>query len=123
MMLIDTMARADELMAIQPGAMAQLMAVILDDRNEVVLKDVRGVIENEPQVQTLAVIYGAGHLTALERSLIDDFGYEPAGTVWVPAMRADLGVLGVSPSRARMLREMVRSSIDAQLRRAKRSGR
>lgn len=123
MMLIDTLARADELMAIQPGAMAKLMIVILEDRNAVVLEDVRSVIENEPDVQTLAVIYGAGHLASLERSLIDEFGYEPVGTIWVAAMRADLGVLGVSPSRARMLRDLVRSSIDAQLRRAKRSSR
>lgn len=118
MVLIDTLVRADELMAIQPGAMAKLMDVILEDRNRVVLDEVEQVIEHEPAVRSLGVIYGAGHLAALERALVDELGYEPSGTVWVTAMRADLESVGVSPRQAHRLRSMVRRSLDAQLRRA-----
>jgi general secretion pathway protein G len=116
--MVEVLSRADDMLAAQGGQMAALFDVILHDRNAVVLADLKKVIETEPDVKSIAIIYGAGHLPDLQNHLRDDLGYTPAGDTWRPAITLDLKKAGIAPAEARMLREMLRRSIDMELKKS-----
>jgi|SRR5690606_5073024 len=100
--------------------MGAMMRIIVDERNEIVLDDVERIVREEPGVRTLGIIYGAGHLPHLEQRLTADLGYEPAGERWLTAMIVDAGAAGVPPSQLRQMRQMIRRSMEAQLKRPRR---
>jgi len=119
LMMLEMLGRADELMEAQGSAMMgvggeQLMKVLIDDRNEVVLVDLDKVIKDEPNVTSIAVFYGAGHLAKLEKSLIER-GYAIGGTTWHTAISIDLKQLPGGAAGSNAIREMIRKQIDAQL--------
>ena len=114
--MLEVLSRADELLAASGEELAGLMDVILKDRNTVVLADLKKVVESEPDVKTIAVIYGAGHLVDLEQRLREDLGYAPAGDTWNAAITLDLRKAGMTPRDARMIRDLLRRTIDGQLR-------
>ena len=119
LMIMEMLAIADEtfMAASMPGGEA-LLKVIIDDRNQKVIDDLTEVIAREPDVRTLAVIYGAGHMPDLERRLEAQLGYAPVGeTTWVDSMRLNLRRAGIAPSE----RAMIRASIARQLEAARRS--
>lgn len=112
-MMIEMLGRADELMAAQAGA--KLKTVIVEERNEVVMSDLRRILETEPGVRSIAIIYGAGHLADLEKRLAAETGYEPVATEWRPAITVDLKATGMSPAQVKQVREMIGRQLDAQL--------
>lgn len=117
--LLEVLSRADEMLASTGGGeLGALFEVILKDRNAVVLADLKNVVEFEPDVKTVAVIYGAGHLPDLQKRLEADLGYTPAGDRWNAAITLDLKQAGISPSEARMFRGLLSRSVDRQLNRA-----
>ncbi len=118
-MLVDVLARAEELLPAQENMLGPLMSVILDERNKVVLEDLRLVLQNEPDTRSIGIIYGAGHLSGIEKSLTEDLGYEAVGERWVPAITADLAKAGMNARQAKRIREMFKRQIDAQLRRGR----
>lgn len=122
LMLVDMLSQAEEILAMQLGGMAELMDVLLNDRNDVVVADMKRVLAEEPGVRTLAVIYGGGHLPGVERALLDEMGYQRAGASWVPAITVDLQSAGYSPAEARMMRTMLKQMLERQLRAAQRAG-
>ncbi|MEX2218710.1 MAG: hypothetical protein WD749_08110 [Phycisphaerales bacterium] len=116
LMMIEMLGRADELIKLRlPGGMEGMMAVILEDRNKVLVDDIRRIIEREPGIRTVGAIYGAGHLPGVERSLVADLGYRPAGDRWLVAMEVDADRDGVSPSQLVATRRMVGQMIQTQL--------
>jgi len=116
--MADILTRADDLLMSQPGAMGELMAVILDERNDVVVNDLAEIIDNDPDIKTVAVIYGAGHLEGIERALVEDLGYRPTGDQWFDAIVADPAAEGVDPGFVKSLRSFMSMSIETQLRAA-----
>ncbi|MFN0131650.1 MAG: type II secretion system protein GspG [Phycisphaerales bacterium] len=117
--MIETIGRADALFAGLGGEMGALMEVIVVDRNTAVLTDLRAIIENEPGVKSVAIIYGGGHLPDLERRLVREFGYSPAGDEWRTAMRVDAKAAGLTPGQLTATRKMIGSMLEAQTKRAK----
>ncbi len=115
LVLVETLARADEILESAPGEMGAMMGVIIHERNRVLLDDLRAVIEHEPGVRTIGIIYGAGHLADVQQRLVEEFGYVEAGEEWVPAIEVDLDAAGVPPARARQLRAMLKRTFDQQL--------
>lgn len=114
-MLAETLLHAEDLLAIQPGPLADVMKVIVEDRNAAVVRDLRAVIDDEPQHRTVAVFYGAGHFGDLERRIEEDLGYRYVSTLWVPAMTIDLEEAGLSPAQVRFSRKMIGDMIQAQV--------
>lgn len=114
-MLVETLPRSEELLSKNNPIMGNLMEVILDQRNDIVMRDLEEVITNEPEVRTLALIYGAGHLADIERRLMADLGYRHVSTVWVNAMDSDLSTLGLGPAEAKVIRNGMRASIELQI--------
>lgn len=115
-MLIELLQNADDVIAAVPGEMAAMMDVLIHDRNDVVIADLKRVIEHEPEVDEIAIIYGAGHLPDLQRRIIDELGYRPGKDAWNPAIRVDLNELGMSAEEVARLRSLIRTTIDQQLR-------
>lgn len=114
-MLVETLPRADEMLTKDNPLMGDLMEVILHQRNEIVLRDLAEVIAEEPEVRSLALIYGAGHLADIEKGLMQDMGYRHVATVWVGAMESDLRTLGLGPSEAKIIRDGMKASIEVQI--------
>ncbi|MCC7388694.1 MAG: type II secretion system protein GspG [Phycisphaerales bacterium] len=114
-MLADTLTQADQLLAMQPGGLAELMDVIIKDRNAAVIRDLTAVIDDEPEVRTVAIFYGAGHFGDLESGINDQLGYEYESTVWIPAITIDLRDAGLSAKQVSFYRTMMKQMIDSQM--------
>lgn len=114
-MLADTLTQAEELLAMQPGGLAELMEVIIQDRNAAVLDDLRGVIDDEPGVESVAIFYGAGHFGDLEASIADKLGYRYESTIWIPAMSIDLTEASLNAQQVGFYRNMMKQMIDSQM--------
>ena len=115
-MLVDIVAQADEIIKAQGGELGRLMDILVHERNRVVIEDLREYIAN-PDVRTIGVIYGAGHLPGIEEALLGEMKYQRAGARWLRAIEVDLSEAGLSPVEVRMLRSMMRRSLERQLRR------
>jgi hypothetical protein len=119
LMLVEVLSRADEMVGTMPGGLGKVFDVLIKDRNAVVLADLHRVVETEPAVRTVGIIYGAGHLPDMQRRLVAELGYAPAEDRWNAAIELDPVAEGLPPAQARQMREMVRRTIDAQLKRAR----
>lgn len=114
-MMVDLLANAEDMMEMQGEAFGPLMAVILHERNEVVIRDLQELLREETDVRTVAIIYGAGHLPGLEEALIQRLGFVPGGQQWVPAITADLGKAGMSKAQAQRMRDMIKRQMERQM--------
>jgi hypothetical protein len=115
--LIDMLSQADLLLGQMPPQAARMMSIIVEERNEVVLADLEQLIRDEPEVRTVGIIYGGGHLAHMERRLTEDFGYRPAGDRWLVAMEVDAETAGIPPAQLRTMRQALKRSMEAQMRR------
>lgn len=112
-MMVELLGQADELMDVLPGEMGKMMDVIVKDRNQVVLDDLVGVLEQEPEKKNIAVIYGAGHMPDLEARLAE-IGFREDKAVWLNAITVDLDKTGLPRQQTDSLRAMLRDSIKEQ---------
>ncbi len=113
-MLAEMLQHADKLMEVQQGAVAEMMDVIIHERNKRVLYDLDQIIENEPAVKHIAVYYGGGHLSAMAKSLVER-GYEPEGELWFPAISVDMEANGLDPKQIEQTRRMISMFIQASI--------
>lgn len=114
-MLAETLSQAEALLGAQPGAIGDLMKVIIEDRNVAVVDDLRALIRDEPDIRSVAIFYGAGHFGDLESRINDDLGYTYEGSLWIPAMTIDLEKAGLSAGQVGMYRTMMRRMLESQL--------
>ena len=85
--------------------------VIIDQRNQVVVDDVKSILEKERDVESIAILYGAAHMPDLADRLIDQLGYEPGGEEWFTAFEVDLTRSAMSPGQLQTFRQMVRQQL------------
>lgn len=114
LMMMEMLSHADELMEAQGGEQGKLMSVIVLDRNAAVLDDLRAILKDEKNVESVALFYGAGHLPDLEKHLTQDFGYRFEGDRWFPAISMEVVKAGMSPQQARQYRQMMTQMIERQ---------
>jgi hypothetical protein len=108
LMMIETLAQADALMGAMPGEMNDFMRVIIVDRNQAVLDDLRRLLDTEKGHESVALFYGAGHLPDLEEAMVRDFAYEHRETRWFTGMRVAYDDAG-GKDQADSMREMLRT--------------
>jgi hypothetical protein len=91
--------------------------VIINDRNQVPLDDLKAIIADEPDVKSVAIFYGAGHMSDLHNRLVE-MGYAPAddSEQWLGAIKVDLTQSAVSPAEINRIRSMMKQMIRQQLR-------
>ncbi len=114
-MLVDVVAQADEIIRAQGGRMGEMLDVLVHERNKVVIADLQAILAEEPDVRSIAVIYGAGHLPGIEEAILGPMKYQRAGARWLTAIEVDLGSVGISPGEAKMLRALFQTNIQSQL--------
>lgn len=116
LMLVETLAHADDLMGMDVEGLNKMMDVLLQQRNAVVLRDIKKEIgRRTDRPASIAVFYGAGHLAGLADDL-EKMGYHPTETTWLDAVSVDPAAVGMSPQQARGMRSMIDSMLAAQLR-------
>lgn len=59
--------------------------VIIEDRNRVTLDDLTAIIEREPNVKSVAIVYGAAHMPDFDAHLLE-MGYVETRTDWIDAI-------------------------------------
>jgi hypothetical protein len=71
------------------GIGGEEMAVILDERNEVVVARLRELLASDAAPRSIAVFYGAAHMPGIGASLEREFGLVPVESTWFTAMSDD----------------------------------
>jgi hypothetical protein len=84
------------------------MEVIIGERNQVVVDDVKAILDAEPEVGSIAIFYGAAHMPDLARRLDAQLGYQPAGEEWFTAFEVNVAASALSPQQLKSLRRMIR---------------
>ena len=113
LMMMDLLAFAEtsDLLQQQGDAMHQVIVV---GRNQVVIEDLKATIDAHPEYKDIAIFYGAGHMAGLENDLVE-MGYEPGEDYWVEAMRVNTNETGLNAVQVKMMRNMIKSSLQQQM--------
>lgn len=115
-MLIEVLAHSDELMGLAQGAspaMKDLFAVLLAERNAVVLGDLRKQLAQRKEGESVAIFYGAAHMPELAQRLRDELHYVPVIQEWETAFTADPAKGGINPAQIRLLLELAKTQLQA----------
>lgn len=113
LMIIEAMGSADQLMVNMPGA-NKMMDVILKDRNKVVIDDLANIIQREPTVKHVGIIYGGAHMPDLEESL-QKMGYQETSVEWLDAITVMLPKNPAERQQLESMRSTIRRSIQQQI--------
>lgn len=105
---------AEKMLGGAPGG-DKVMKVIIDDRNQAVYRDLKALLQEKPDLKTVAVFYGAGHFP----SMLAEFkkmGYtvDPASDVWLTAMRGNLKDADMTRAQADALAKMIEGMAKAK---------
>jgi len=114
-MLMEVLSVADTLLdrggpgGEQNGA---LMKVIIQHRNDAVLADFKAAIAEKPELGSVALFYGAGHLPDL-RGKLEAMGYtlDASKDQWFSAIRVNAKESGISAQQIASMRQMIRGSL------------
>jgi hypothetical protein len=115
LMMIEMLGRADDLMSQVPGSLNKVMQVILQDRNAVVIGDLKAAVQGAGKQKSIAVIYGAAHLPGIQAALVSQLGYTPVDDTWRQAMNVDAKSAGISTDQLKATRKMLSGMIDRQI--------
>jgi hypothetical protein len=63
--------------------------IILDERNDAVVEQLRAVLASNAPPRSIAIFYGAAHMPDFGKTLQREFGLQPAETTWFRAMSVD----------------------------------
>ena len=97
--------------------------VIVVERNRVPLDDLDRMIEREPTVQSVAILYGAAHMPDMAGQLVaSGHGYEEAEARWDAAITVDLTKSSLSERDRKSIRRSMRLAL-AQIKRKARLAR
>lgn len=118
--MMEVLTQAEDVTALAPGEMADLMPVIIHDRNAVVIADLEKVLANEPDRKSIGIIYGAGHMPGLVTELTR-LDFVETGLEWVPAITINFGHAkgGVTAADIRAFRKTISQSLDQQIKAAR----
>ncbi len=95
-------------------ALKPLLETLIQKRNQKVVVDLRAELALLPPDQSVAVLYGAGHMIDLEERIRREFDYVTANELWLPAMAVDFGPTGVSPAERETVRKFIQTQLQPQ---------
>lgn len=112
--MMEIMSRADDIMHIVPPGFAGAMEVIINDRNAVVIADLKQLPSTPNSgLKSIGIIYGGGHMMELEKSILA-MGFKEVGVQWTDAISLDVKASGFTPKEVKQIRETVSSAFDQQ---------
>lgn len=100
-----------------PDNMKALMKVLIEDRNQIVIDDLKKELANKNAAnapQSIAVWYGAGHMKDLESRMVTQLKYKPVATIWLPAITTDLKSAGMTRTDLDATRAMLQRMLNAK---------
>lgn len=106
-----------------PPQMARMMKVIVDERNQTVIDDLKAQLARPDKPKSIAVFYGAAHYPDLEARLADQCRYKPASEFWLTAFDANLDQAGLSDEMLETLRGTIKAQLKMMQNAPKRPGR
>ena len=116
MVIIETIGASEGDMAKLAGAsspaMRRLFKTLIDDRNTVVLRDLRREIQGKKPPESIAIFYGAGHMIALESRICEKLRYRSAEETWVTAFSVNPAKAGLSPFHTSLIQRLVRTQLE-----------
>ena len=96
--------------------------VIVQDRNQVAVDDLKRLIEREPNVKSVAILYGAAHMPDMSAKLRDQLGYQelPSDQAdsehWLTAITVDYSQSAISQQDINQMRMMIKQAMRQQMR-------
>jgi hypothetical protein len=96
-----------------PGNAGTFFKVIVEDRNKVVMEDLVRIIEDKPELKSIGVFYGAGHLPGMDMDMLA-LGYERGPVTWFPGVVVDLKAAGITAAEAAQYKKMAEQMLRAQ---------
>lgn len=88
--------------------------VIVRQRNQVVIDDLLEMRDSEPEVKSIAVFYGAAHMSDMQERLYSQLGYKPVSQEWTTAIQVDLSKSVLPPSQVRYMRRSIKMQMKRQ---------
>lgn len=98
-------------MAGLPAGMQRLLRVLIEERNQAVVRDVRAALHTRPPPASVGVFYGAGHMADLELRLCQELGYQPVEDRWLTAFDVNPRQMGVSEIELALMSRLVRAQL------------
>jgi len=98
-----------------PESMKALMKVLIEDRNQIVIDDLKKELASKKAAdapQSIAVWYGAGHMKDMEARLVKQLKYKPVATIWLPAITTDLKSAGMTRTDLNATRTMLQRMLN-----------
>jgi hypothetical protein len=93
--------------------------ILIDKRNQIVIDDLAALLESKPEVESIAILYGAAHMPDLAERLADQLGYSPEEAVWLRAIAVDLTESRVDQRQLMQMRSMIRRMMQSPAMRAR----
>ena len=116
LMLIETLGALtgdlSQMRGLPPGVQ-RLFEVIIQERDKVVLTDLKAALSGPRPPRVIAVFYGAAHMADLEKRLRSELHYVPQGERWLSAMSVDTERSGLAPAEVEMMRALVKWQLQA----------
>lgn len=94
-----------------PSGFQNLLRVLIEERNLKVVEDVRRAVQTKPRPRSIAIFYGAGHMTDLETRLRRALGYQPGEERWLTALAVSPQQAGLSEWELNLVRAWVRHQL------------
>jgi hypothetical protein len=99
-----------------PPDLRRLMEILIRERNSAVLRDLSQLIDRarksrHDRIPSLAIFYGAGHLSDLERRIRADLGYVPGPDEWLTAFDVNPRQSGLGDNEVALARRLVRDQL------------
>ena len=88
--------------------------VIVGQRNQIVIDQLRTIRELEPDVHSVAVLYGAAHMRDMADRLTSQLGYQATGETWITAIKVDLKHSAIPPRQLEFLRRIIKQQLQLQ---------
>lgn len=115
-LLVEVLGRLEGDMAQMKGVppeIQRLLVVIIQERNKVVLDDLKAQLKSPRPPTSIAVFYGAGHMADLEKRLRRELGYRPREEKWLTAISVNTRQAGLSATELETMRSLVQWQLDA----------
>jgi len=96
-----------------PPEIQKLLVVIIQERNKVVLTDLKSALRSDRPPCSLAIFYGAGHMADLEKRLRSELNYRPRGDVWLTALSVNPRQAGLSSAELEAMRGLIKWQLEA----------
>jgi hypothetical protein len=100
-------------MAGLPPGWQRLLRVLIEERNKLVVRDLQAALRERPRARSVAVLYGAGHMTDLELRLRTTLHYRPNGARWLTAFAVNPHDAGLTDQELEMTRRMIHDQLEA----------